>query len=60
MKEEHPLEYQRLEREGKLKELEAPPVSRTLYLWSIVFGFAALALGLSVIVLLVWTLILEH
>jgi cytochrome b subunit of formate dehydrogenase len=60
MKEEHPLEYERLEREGKLKDLEAPPVSRSLYLWSIVFGFAALALGLSVIVLLIWTLILEH
>jgi cytochrome b subunit of formate dehydrogenase len=60
MREEHPLEYERLEREGKLKELEAPPASRALYLWSIVFGFAALGLGLSVIALLIWTLIFEH
>ena len=60
LKEEHPLEYERLEREGKLKDLEAPPVSRSLYLWSIVFGFAALGLGLSVIALLIWTLIFGH
>jgi cytochrome b subunit of formate dehydrogenase len=57
MKEEHPLEYERREREGRLEELEAPPVSRALYLWSLVFGFAALALGLALITLLVWTLL---
>jgi cytochrome b subunit of formate dehydrogenase len=57
MKEEHPLEYERLEREGRLEAREAPPVSRTLYLWSLVFGFAALALGLSLITLLIWTVL---
>ena len=57
MKEEHPLEYERMKREGRLEELEAPPVSRPLYLWSLVFGFAALALGLSLITLLVWTML---
>jgi multisubunit Na+/H+ antiporter MnhC subunit len=46
-----------MEREGRLEELEAPPVSRALYLWSLVFGFAALALGLSLITLLVWTIL---
>ncbi|MEJ2312384.1 MAG: hypothetical protein P8Y21_12695 [Gemmatimonadales bacterium] len=60
MREEHPLEYERLEQEGKLKELEAPPVTRAFYLWAMGFGFTALALGLFLITLLIWTLIVEH
>ncbi len=54
MKEEHPLEYERLQREGALENLVAPPVSQATYVWSLVFGFASLALGVFVIVLVLW------
>jgi len=57
MKEEHPLEYERKEKDGTLEQLVAPPVSRTAYLWSVGLGFAALALGVVVIMLVLWALL---
>jgi hypothetical protein len=52
MKEEHPLEYERIVREGRLEELKASRPSRTLYVWAVGLGFASLALGIGIIVCL--------
>ena len=57
MKEEHPLEYERLMREGRLEELKASRPSRTHYVWAIGAGFAALALGIGLIVLVLWAVV---
>ena len=57
MKEEHPLEYERAGREGQLQARIAPPTSRVATLWSIVLGFAALGVGIVLIVLVVWALL---
>jgi cytochrome b subunit of formate dehydrogenase len=57
MKEEHPLEYERASREGQLQARIAPPTSRVATLWSIVLGFAALGVGIALIVLVVWALL---
>lgn len=57
MKEEHPLEYERLKREGRLEELTAPPPERTPYLWASVLGMIALAIGITLIVLMLGALL---
>jgi cytochrome b subunit of formate dehydrogenase len=57
MKEEHPLEYERASREGQLQARIAPPTSPVATLWSIVLGFAALGVGIVLIVLVVWALL---
>jgi cytochrome b subunit of formate dehydrogenase len=57
MKEEHPLEYRRLQQEGRLDARVVPPASRAAYLWSIVLGFSALAIGIVLIVLVLWALL---
>ena len=59
MREEHPLEYERLQAEGKLDERVAPPVDRTYYVWSIAMGFAALAMGVTTVALVIWTVLLH-
>jgi len=57
MKEEHPLEYDRKEKEGAIERLIVPPVSSAAYRWSAALGFASLALGILVIVLVLWALL---
>lgn len=57
MKEEHPLQYQRLAREGRLEQLVVSPTSRVFYLWSVVLGFVTLALGVSIIGLVLWAVL---
>jgi cytochrome b subunit of formate dehydrogenase len=57
LKEEHPLQYERLLREGRLGQMTAPAPSRVFYLWSLVLGFASLALGITIIVLVVWAML---
>jgi cytochrome b subunit of formate dehydrogenase len=57
MKEEHPLEYERMVREGRLEELEASRPSRTAYVWAVGLGFVALAVGISLIALVVWAFV---
>jgi cytochrome b subunit of formate dehydrogenase len=54
IKEEHPLQYERLQREGKTEALVAPPASDAAYLWSVIFGFTSLGLGILMIVLVLW------
>ncbi len=55
--EEHPLEYERNVREGRLDALAAEPPSRATYLWSMGLGFAALAVGVFLIVLVLYALL---
>ena len=57
MHEEHPLEYERMVREGRIEKLTAPAPSRAAYTWSVILGFAALALGLTLIALVLWALL---
>jgi hypothetical protein len=57
MKEEHPLQYERLAREGRIEEMIAPPPSRAAYLWSVSLGLIALSLGILLIGLIIWALI---
>jgi cytochrome b subunit of formate dehydrogenase len=57
MREEHPLEYERVTEDGTMEQLVAPPVSRTAYVWSTVLGFASLGLGVFVITLVLWALL---
>lgn len=52
---EHPLEVERLRSEGRLDALRAPAPSRAARAVSAAFGFAAMALGLALLGLLVWT-----
>ena len=60
MKEEHPLEYERAEREGRLAELEAPAPGRALYLWSVIAGMSLVALGFSLVVIIILTALFAH
>jgi hypothetical protein len=54
MEEEHPLEMERLEREGRLDaQLIAPP-PRWLYIVSAIFGTAAILVGLTLAGLVIW------
>ncbi len=55
--EEHPLEYERNVEAGGLRELEVPAPTRTTYLWSMVVGFAALALGLFLVGLVLYAVL---
>jgi len=55
--EEHPLEYQRLADSGELDRRIAPPATRTNYILGITFGFAALAVGLFIIGLVLYAVI---
>ncbi len=57
MKEEHPLQYERLVRENALDALMAPPPSRAAYLWSVWLGLIGLSIGLALIGLILWALI---
>ena len=53
MKEEHPLEYERLVREGRLETRLAPPTPDSSYRAWAVLGFAALATGIFLVLFVV-------
>ena len=55
--EEHPLEYEREVQDGSLAKLEAPEPSRATYLWSMGLGFAALAVGVFLVLLVIYALL---
>jgi cytochrome b subunit of formate dehydrogenase len=57
MKEEHPLEYERLLASGELQARIAPAPSRAAYVWAMVVGFASLALGVSIIFLVLYAVL---
>jgi cytochrome b subunit of formate dehydrogenase len=56
-KEEHPLEYERNVKEGRLEQLYVPAPSRAAYLTAVWLGFAALVVGLIVIGLVVYAVL---
>jgi cytochrome b subunit of formate dehydrogenase len=58
MKEEHPLEYERAMKEGRVAQLTAPPPSRVAYVWGALLGFLSLALGIALILLILWAVLL--
>jgi len=55
--EEHPLEYERNQREDRLGQLQATAPSRATYLWSMTLGFAALAVGVVLVLLVIYALL---
>jgi cytochrome b subunit of formate dehydrogenase len=55
--EEHPLEYARELKDGSLARLEAPEPSHATYLWSMGLGFAALAVGVFLVLLVIYALL---
>ena len=55
-KNERPAEYERLKREGRLEAAQCGPASLWLRIVSRVVGFAALAVGIFIIVLVIGTL----
>lgn len=55
--EEHPLEYERELRAGRLAALQAPAPTRTVYLWSMWIGFASLTLGVVLIGLIIYAVL---
>ncbi len=55
--EEHPLEYEREEKQGRLDALQAAEPSRATYLWSMTLGFAALAVGVFLVLLVIYALV---
>jgi len=54
MREEHPAEYDRLEESGGLAERVAPPPSRELVVAATILAFAAMAIGLVLVGLVIW------
>jgi cytochrome b subunit of formate dehydrogenase len=54
MEEEHPLELERLDREGRLATLVVPPPPRWLYNLSAILGTAAILIGLTLAGLVIW------
>jgi hypothetical protein len=57
MKDEHPLEYERAHREGRLDTRVAPPPSRTANIWSMILGFASFGAGVALVCLVFWALL---
>jgi hypothetical protein len=54
MKEEHELEYERLESAGRLGERVAEPPPRWLYVGAAILGTGAILIGLTLAGLVVW------
>lgn len=54
LEEEHPLEYERLKREGRLAERIAPPPPRWLYLAAVLLAVCAMVIGLTLTGLVIW------
>lgn len=57
MEEEHPLEYAREEAAGRLEALQVPAPSRDTYLWALTLGFAALAVGIFLVLLVLYAIV---
>ena len=57
IEEEHPLEYERELKAGRLQSLEVPAPSRASYLWSLTLGFIAIATGLTLTGLVIYAVL---
>jgi cytochrome b subunit of formate dehydrogenase len=54
---ERPREYEELVESGKLEELFVPPTPRWYFIVSHIFGFTALAIGLSLVVSILYSML---
>lgn len=57
LKHERPREYAQLVAEGRLDEVKVPPTPRWFFVISHVFGFTALAIGLSLVVSIIYSMV---
>ena len=57
LKHERPREYATLVASGKLDEIKVPPTPRWFFVVSHIFGFTALAIGLSLVVSIIYSMI---
>jgi len=57
LKHERPREYAELVESGKLDEIKVAPVPRWFFVISHVFGFTALAIGLTLVVSIIFSMI---
>jgi cytochrome b subunit of formate dehydrogenase len=57
LKHERPREYAELVATGKLDEIKVPPTPRWFFVVSHVFGFTALAIGLSLVVSIIYSMV---
>jgi hypothetical protein len=56
-KHERPLEYERMVREGTLEAAMAPPPTASELRTAYVFGFTAVALGVTLAIMIFWGLL---
>ena len=59
MKEQKPLQYERLRAEGKLEPLKRKHPTIPLKIVSGIFGLASLLLGLALTILIIWGFLME-
>ena len=57
LKHERPREYAELVATGKLDDIKVPPTPRWFFVVSHVFGFTALAIGLSLVVSIIYSMV---
>jgi len=57
LRHERPREYAELVATGKLEEIKVPPTPRWFFVISHIFGFTALAIGLSLVVSIIYSMI---
>lgn len=57
LKHERPREYAELVAAGKLDEIKVPPTPRWFFVTSHVFGFTALAIGLSLVIAIIYSMV---
>ncbi len=57
---ERPREYRKLVESGKLDEVKCPPAPRWLFVSAHVFGFTALAIGVSLVVSIIYTMVFVY
>ncbi len=56
---ERPAEYRRLVEAGKLEDLTTDPPTRTTVIWSRIAGFAAYGLGLTMVLFIIYSALME-
>jgi hypothetical protein len=54
---ERPREYEELVASGKLEEILVPPTPRWYFITSHIFGFTALAIGLTLVVSILYSML---
>ncbi len=60
LKRERPRYYEELVASGELKERLVPEVSKEFRFWARIFGTAALAIGFSLVLLIIYSMVIEY